>query len=53
MPEDNNIDDLSISEILDLYKDTIETDDGLLSAMCNRAKTCLGCGSDPNITVRL
>ena len=53
MPEDNNLDDLSISEILDLYKDTIETDDGMLSAMCARVKTCAGCGVEGETTRRL
>ena len=35
MPEDNNnLDDLSIEEILNLYKDTLTTEDNIISLYC-------------------
>ena len=36
MPEDNNnLDDLSIKEILNLYNDTLTTEDNIISVSCS------------------
>ena len=49
MPEDNNIDDLSISEILDLYKDTLTTKDNLISAICRNVSKLQDPGGVPRV----
>ena len=50
MPEDNNLDNYSISEILDLYKDTLDSSDDVLSSLCSNFSKSVG--ANPGVGMR-